>query len=83
MKATVKVTNLKKGRFAAQGEAGQFFVYDLLDPEDVRVGDILCHPHIQAPGGKEIENLTRGVTMLVFVTNIVFNFDDALHLCFL
>jgi len=83
MKATVKVTNPKRGMFAAQNEAGQFVVFDLIDSEELRIGDVVFHPDLQERGGKEIKNLTRGLTMLVFVTNIVFSFEHACQLCFL
>ena len=83
MEATFKLTNSKLGIFAAQTKAGEFVVFDLIDSDEPQTGDVVSHPDFQAPGGKEFKNLTREVTILVFVTNIVANFDHARDLCFL
>ncbi|SHJ45256.1 hypothetical protein [Cycloclasticus pugetii] len=71
MKATVAVTNKRRGMYAAEIEGvGEFVIFELLDSDEPEIGDVISHTDFYTMGGETYKNQTQGCVIEVFVENV-------------
>lgn len=71
MKAIVKVVNSNRGMYAAEiGGTGEYVIFELLDTDELEVGDVISHPDFYSMGGETFKNITQQCQIEVYVQNI-------------
>ena len=61
MKATIRLTNPRRGMYAAELEGGgEFVIFEVLDSAEPDIGDVISHPDFYSMGGETFRNLTQG-----------------------
>jgi hypothetical protein len=83
MKATVTVINPTRGMYAAETQDNEFVVFELLDADELEIGDVVIHPDFSSLGSEEYRNATQDVTVSVYVENLVGTIEQAKKQCFL
>ena len=71
MKATIRLTNPRRGMYAAELEGGgEFVIFEVLDSAEPDIGDVISHPDFYSMGGETFRNLTQGCKFDVAVENV-------------
>ena len=78
MKGIVKFCNIQRGMFAIKLENGEYSVIELLDSNDVNIGDEISGD-MDVAGSADIENLTTGDSFSVIVQNVHCSQQQALN----
>ncbi len=82
MTATVKIINRERGMYAAQSDEG-YVIFELMDGDEPAVGDVVRHADFTSMGSEDYRNTTQGVTISVYVQNLVGSLEQAKQQCFM
>lgn len=78
MKSIVKFYNPQKGMFTVLLENGEYSVIELLDSNEITIGDEIAG-ELEVAGTADIENITTGDTFSVIIQNIRCNEQQAIN----
>ncbi len=82
MTATVRIINRERGMYAAQCDEG-FVIFELLDGDELELGDVVKHPDFSSMGSEDYRNASQGTSLSVYVQNLVGSLDQAKQQCFM
>lgn len=71
MVATVQVINPNRGMYAAEIDGqGEYVIFELLDTDKPKIGDVVSHPDFYSMGGETFKNITQQCEIEVYVQNV-------------
>ena len=71
MKALVAGINSSIGMYAAEIDgSGEYVIFELLDTDELEIGDVITHQDFYSMGGETYRNQTQGCSIEVYVQNV-------------